>query len=56
MLFTPLSTPQLERILIELQLAELRDRLAEGQIDLDISVEARRKIAEHGYDPVYGAN
>ncbi|MDT7767191.1 MAG: ATP-dependent Clp protease ATP-binding subunit ClpB, partial [Mycobacterium sp.] len=53
-LFTPLSMPQIERI-VELQLAELRDRLAERQIDLDISVEARRKIAEHGYDPVYGA-
>src|SRR6202030_2390038 len=46
-LFTPLSMPEIERI-VELQLAELRDRLAERQIDLDISVEARRKIAEHG--------
>jgi ATP-dependent Clp protease ATP-binding subunit ClpB len=53
-LFTPLSMPQIERI-VELQLAELRDRLAERQIELDITPEARRKIAEHGYDPVYGA-
>ena len=53
-LFTPLSMPQLERI-VELQLAELRDRLVERQIELDITPEARRLIAEHGYDPVYGA-
>ena len=53
-LFTPLAMPQIERI-VELQLAELRNRLAERQIDLDITPEARRLIAEHGYDPVYGA-
>ena len=53
-LFTPLSMPQIERI-VELQLAELRDRLAERQIELDITPDARRMIAEHGYDPVYGA-
>jgi ATP-dependent Clp protease ATP-binding subunit ClpB len=53
-LFTPLSMPQIERI-VELQLNELRDRLAERQIELDITPDARRKIAEHGYDPVYGA-
>lgn len=53
-LFTPLSMAQLERI-VELQLAELRDRLAERQIELDITDDARRMIAERGYDPVYGA-
>jgi ATP-dependent Clp protease ATP-binding subunit ClpB len=53
-LFTPLSMPQIERI-VELQLDELRDRLAERQIELDISPDARRMIAGHGYDPVYGA-
>lgn len=53
-LFTPLSMPQIERI-VELQLGELRDRLAERQIDFDITAEARRMIGEHGYDPVYGA-
>jgi ATP-dependent Clp protease ATP-binding subunit ClpB len=53
-LFTPLSMQQIERI-VELQLRELRDRLADRQIDLDITAEARRLIAEHGYDPVYGA-
>ena len=53
-LFTPLSVPQLERI-VELQLSELRNRLAERQIELDITADARQMIARHGYDPVYGA-
>jgi ATP-dependent Clp protease ATP-binding subunit ClpB len=53
-LFTPLSLPQIERI-VDLQLEELRNRLAESQIDFDITPQARRLIAEHGYDPVYGA-
>jgi ATP-dependent Clp protease ATP-binding subunit ClpB len=53
-LFTPLSMPQIERI-VELQLADLRDRLVERQIELEITPDARRLIAEHGYDPVYGA-
>ncbi|HEX4558629.1 MAG TPA: ATP-dependent chaperone ClpB [Mycobacterium sp.] len=53
-LFTPLALPQIERI-VELQLQELRNRLAERQIELEITPQARRLIAEHGYDPVYGA-
>ncbi|KMO74752.1 MULTISPECIES: ATP-dependent chaperone ClpB [Mycolicibacterium] len=53
-LFTPLAIAQIERI-VELQLEDLRKRLAERQIQLDISPEASRMIAEHGYDPVYGA-
>jgi ATP-dependent Clp protease ATP-binding subunit ClpB len=53
-LFTPLSMPQIERI-VELQLAELRDRLMDRQIELEITEDARRLIAQHGYDPVYGA-
>jgi ATP-dependent Clp protease ATP-binding subunit ClpB len=53
-LFTPLAISQIERI-VELQLEDLRKRLAERQIQLDITPEASRMIAEHGYDPVYGA-
>jgi ATP-dependent Clp protease ATP-binding subunit ClpB len=53
-LFTPLSMLQLERI-VELQLGQLRDRLAERQIELVVTPEARRMIAQRGYDPVYGA-
>lgn len=53
-LFTPLSMQQIEQI-VDLQLAELRDRLLDRQIELDINSDARRMIAERGYDPVYGA-
>ncbi|MET8428341.1 ATP-dependent chaperone ClpB [Nocardia sp. NPDC004860] len=53
-LFTPLTLPQIEHI-VELQLEELRRRLAERQIRLDITPQARRLIAQHGFDPVYGA-
>ncbi len=53
-LFTPLTLPQIEHI-VELQLTDLRNRLSERQIHLNITPEARRLIAEHGFDPVYGA-
>ncbi|UMB68305.1 ATP-dependent Clp protease ATP-binding subunit [Mycobacterium paraterrae] len=53
-LFTPLAITQIERI-VELQLEDLRKRLAERQVQLDITAEAGRMIAERGYDPVYGA-
>ncbi|ASR03714.1 ATP-dependent chaperone ClpB [Gordonia rubripertincta] len=53
-LFTPLTLPQIEYI-VELQLTDLRNRLSERQIHLDIQPEARRLIAERGFDPVYGA-
>ncbi|OKA06569.1 ATP-dependent chaperone ClpB, partial [Rhodococcus erythropolis] len=53
-LFSPLTLPQIEYI-VELQLADLRNRLSERQIHLEITPEARRLIAEHGFDPVYGA-
>jgi ATP-dependent Clp protease ATP-binding subunit ClpB len=53
-LFTPLAISQIERI-VELQLEDLRKRLAERQIQLEITPEASRMIAERGYDPVYGA-
>ncbi|MEV0109994.1 ATP-dependent chaperone ClpB [Nocardia sp. NPDC050799] len=53
-LFTPLTLPQIEHI-VELQLIDLRNRLIQRQIHLDITAEARRLIAEHGFDPVYGA-
>lgn len=53
-LFSPLTLPQIEHI-VELQLTDLRNRLSERQIHLEITPEARRLIAEHGFDPVYGA-
>jgi ATP-dependent Clp protease ATP-binding subunit ClpB len=53
-LFKPLTLPEIERI-VELQLDELRGRLAERRIGLEVSEDARRLIAREGFDPVYGA-
>ncbi|MGN6444041.1 ATP-dependent chaperone ClpB [Amnibacterium sp.] len=52
--FAPLGLEQIEDI-VELQLGELRARLRERQITLEVTPEARRLIAERGYDPMYGA-
>ncbi|GAA0923475.1 ATP-dependent chaperone ClpB [Pseudonocardia zijingensis] len=53
-LFTPLNLGEIEDI-VELMIAELRARLAERHLTLEIDADARRLIAEQGYDPVYGA-
>jgi ATP-dependent Clp protease ATP-binding subunit ClpB len=53
-LFSPLTPAQIEHI-VELMLTDLRKRLAERNIELEVSEEARRFIARQGYDPVYGA-
>jgi len=53
-LFTPLGLPQLERI-VELQFNQLWERLAGQRIRGELTPAARRLIAQHGFDPVYGA-
>ncbi|GAB2452979.1 ATP-dependent Clp protease ATP-binding subunit ClpB [Conyzicola lurida] len=53
-LFKPLTFAEIERI-VDLQLTELRERLAEQRIALDTTQRARRFIAEQGFDPAYGA-
>jgi ATP-dependent Clp protease ATP-binding subunit ClpB len=53
-LFKPLTEAEIERI-VDLMFNDLRARLAERQMTLEISADARRYIAEQGFDPVYGA-
>jgi len=53
-LFSPLTQAQIEQI-VELMVGELRARLTERRMSLEISDEARRFIAAQGFDPVYGA-
>lgn len=53
-LFKPLSMEEIESI-VELMVNDLRHRLQEKQIKLELSDEARKYIALQGYDPVYGA-
>jgi len=53
-LFRPLALAEIEQI-VELLTAELRRRLAERGIGLELTEEARSFVARQGYDPVYGA-
>ncbi len=53
-LFTPLQFEQLKEI-IELQLDDIRARLADKRINLVLSDSAKEMIAREAYDPVYGA-
>ncbi|WP_086709504.1 ATP-dependent chaperone ClpB [Streptomyces antimycoticus] len=53
-LFKPLGEPQIEKI-VELQFNELRKRLAERLIAIELTPTGRKVIAHEGYDPVYGA-
>ena len=53
-LFKPLTLSEIERI-VDLLLEDVRSRLAERRVSLDIDEEARRHIARKGFDPVYGA-
>ncbi|MFD2415970.1 ATP-dependent chaperone ClpB [Amycolatopsis pigmentata] len=53
-LFKPLTQAQLERI-VDLQLDDLRSRLADRRISVELTEKGRRLIAQRGYDPVYGA-
>ncbi len=52
--FHPLGTEQIRRI-VDIQLASLRKRLAERGMDVVLDDEARDRLAEAGFDPVYGA-
>jgi ATP-dependent Clp protease ATP-binding subunit ClpB len=52
--FQPLTREQLADV-VELQLARLRERLAERRIELDVSDAAKEVVAEAGWDPAYGA-
>jgi ATP-dependent Clp protease ATP-binding subunit ClpB len=53
-LFKPLTLAEIERI-VELLMGDLRERLADRRIALELSEPARVFIARSGYDPVYGA-
>ncbi|MDQ3877112.1 MAG: ATP-dependent chaperone ClpB, partial [Actinomycetota bacterium] len=52
--FHRLSESDLEKI-VSIQLDVLRQRLADRNISLDLTEDARRYLAERGYDPAYGA-
>ncbi|MFI5913365.1 ATP-dependent chaperone ClpB [Dactylosporangium sp. NPDC051541] len=53
-LFKPLTRPEIERI-VDLLLDDLRTRLADRRITVEVTEAARRFIADAGFDPVFGA-
>jgi hypothetical protein len=53
-LFKPLTLPEVEQI-VDLMTDGLRQRLAEKSMKLELTEDARRLIADRGFDPVYGA-
>ncbi len=53
-LFKPLNLEEIGRI-VDLQLGELRSRLAEQRMELKVADGARELLAREGYSPVYGA-
>ncbi|MCT2279583.1 ATP-dependent chaperone ClpB [Micromonospora chalcea] len=53
-LFKPLTLPEIERV-VDLLVADLRTRLADRQLTLELTEAARRHVAAEGFDPVYGA-
>ena len=52
--FEPLGKEQIAGI-ADIQMVRLRERLAERELDLQLSEEAMEKLIAVGYDPVYGA-
>jgi ATP-dependent Clp protease ATP-binding subunit ClpB len=53
-LFQPLTLEQISSI-VDLQLRRLEQLLADRKIAVEVTPEAKRHIAQEGYDPVYGA-
>ena len=52
--FHPLGREHIRKI-VDIQLGYLHDRLAEREISIHLSDAARDKLADAGFDPVYGA-
>ena len=52
--FSPLSLEQME-LIVDLQLKEIRERLGEHSLKVDLSPAAREWLARAGYDPAFGA-
>ena len=53
-LFSPLTKKHIGRI-VDLLVMDLNRRLADQELKLELSPEAKAHVVENGYDPVYGA-
>ncbi|MDD7278336.1 MAG: ATP-dependent chaperone ClpB [Oscillospiraceae bacterium] len=52
--YKPLSKKEIYPI-IDLMLTKLKERLADKQLDLEVTDSAKELIVKEGYDPIYGA-
>ena len=52
--YKPLSKNEIYPI-IDLMLTKLKERLADKQLDLEVTDSAKELIVKEGYDPIYGA-
>ncbi len=52
--FSPLSEEHMEHI-VDLQMAQVRERLAEHGLEVNLTEAARKWLAQEGYDPMFGA-
>lgn len=52
--YKPLQKSEIYSI-VDLMLGELRKRLADKQLDVEITAAAKDAVIEHGFDPSYGA-
>src|SRR5436305_3653907 len=53
-LFKPLTLPEIQRI-VELQVADVRRRLEDRRLALELTAAPRELVAHPGYHPAYGA-
>jgi ATP-dependent Clp protease ATP-binding subunit ClpB len=53
-LFSPLTLRQIAKI-VDLLMVDLRRRLADRRVTVELTESARRHVAEAGFDPVFGA-
>jgi ATP-dependent Clp protease ATP-binding subunit ClpB len=53
-MFKPLTLAEIEQI-VDLQIGDVRRRLADRRLELELTGAARELIAREGFDPVYGA-
>jgi ATP-dependent Clp protease ATP-binding subunit ClpB len=54
LIFEGLKPDELVRI-VDIQLEQLQKRLSQRRLELEVSLEAKKWLADRGFDPVYGA-
>ena len=53
-MFKPLTKENIGGI-VDLLITDLNKRLADREIEISVTDEAKAFIIDHGYDPIYGA-